>query len=108
MRVAGHLSGRFTRAQALTLVQLWDQSGHFPQSPEDKRFVGFKAKYALTDIGKWRQRARALRHASNRIEAFDLFSGLEQAVESLEIPTDELENAIQTSLELDADVRRGK
>jgi hypothetical protein len=106
--VAGHFSQRFTPAQTVRLIQQWDQTGHMPEDPTDKRFVRFRAKYSLRDALKWRGQVRALRKIGNRRDAFAAFADLEQAIETLELPTGELDDAILTDMELRADILRGK
>jgi hypothetical protein len=74
-------------------------------APADKRFVRFKPKYSLPAALKWRGQVRTLRKIGNRTEAFAAFADLEQAIEGLELPTDELDSAILIDMELRADIR---
>jgi hypothetical protein len=82
--------------------------GYMAPTPKDERFRKFTARLSLAQIARWKHTAKALRRLKNPIEAFGAFADLELKIEPFEEAVLELADSIETRLELEADILRGK
>lgn len=75
------------------------------QKPIPEAFV---AKYSLNNIVELESRLPEVSRAPTRVDAFDRFASIERGLEPIEDCVSELELAIDSAIQMEIDIARGK
>ena len=93
---------------SLKAVQFWIADRNRNPHLRDNKFQNFSPKYTMDSINNLKSRVNSIKPDMDKVEMFALFSDIEEALEPIELQVCEVEEALDSAIQMAIDIARGK